>query len=118
MASQSPGFAPRTSTGPLTTCGPEPCGWSDSAAMAAASARMSDAATPCAWKNPSGSLPCSSSRPSWLSVSMRSVSPALMAATGRSPRAGRVPHRTVSGWLGRWMMLIVRPSLASLASLA
>ena len=89
----SPGRAPSTYTGPVTTCGPsasklrgcrEYC-----FAMATASCSTFSRPTPLLPNHATGSRPWSSRRPSWLTVSMVIVRPERTRATAVSDVRGR-----------------------------
>lgn len=95
-------MAPATWIGPVTTWGPSRCGSRDMvAAISTASSSTPSAGTPCAPKKASGSLPWSSRMPSWLTVSIVTLSPSAMCSTGGSTAQGSLPQRTVAGVAGR-----------------
>ena len=94
-------MAPATWIGPVTTCGPSAGSRVRVQAISTASASTSPGATPSPVKNASGSQPWSSSRPSWLTVSMVTSVPGSTRRTGVSVAQGRRPHSTVRGVEGR-----------------
>jgi len=98
-ASTSPGSAPATAMGPVTTCGPSAsASWGTAdAAIPIASRSTASAGTPLPANHATGSRPWSSRTPSWLTVSMVTVLPASTLSTGWSAPQGRRPQSTVSG---------------------
>ncbi len=89
-ASTSPGSAPATAMGPVTTCGPSAsASWGTAdAAIPIASRSTASAGTPLPANHATGSRPWSSRTPSWLTVSMVTVLPAVGAAGQTSPEHG------------------------------